>query len=190
MAESARLARPTLGWKDFEEMLGSELISVTGGLLAGTMLTFATGQIALVPGLFILLPGFLEMRGNISGTLAARLGSGLWTGALQPRIRRNRILRGNLVADIVLAVAVSAVLGIVAYLASSVLFGINNVALIYVAVIAGVLSTVIEIPATVLVTFWFFKHGHDPDNIMGPYVTTMGDIISITSLLAAMIVVM
>ena len=180
---------PTLGFKDFGEILTGEIFSVTGGLIAGVMLAFATDQIALVPGLFILLPGFLEMRGNISGTLSARLGAGLWTGALKPRVRRNRILRGNVAADITLALAVSFALGIVAWLASYVLFGINNAALIYIALIAGVISNIIEIPATVLVTFWLFKHGRDPNNIMGPYVTTIGDVISVVSLLAAIILV-
>lgn len=185
----AKPKAPTLGFKDFGEILASELISVTGGLLAGTMLALATNQIALIPGLFILLPGFLEMRGNISGTLAARLGSGLWTGALKPRIKHNSILRGNLIADVVLAIAVSFVLGLVAYFASWAFFGIQNIALIYISVIAGILSNVLEIPATVLATFWLFRHGHDPGNIMGPYVTTIGDIISIISLLAAILLV-
>jgi mgtE-like transporter len=185
-----RIRGPTLGFKDFKEILGSEIISVTGGLVAGIILAFATGQIALVPGLFILLPGFLEMRGNISGTLAARLGSGLWTGLVKPRVRRNRVMRGNLIADVFLAIVVSVVLGIVAYFASSLLFGIENIALVYIALIAGLLSNVIEIPATVLTTFWLFRHGHDPDNIMGPYVTTVGDIISVVSLLAAIVIVM
>lgn len=189
-AKSAKPSQPTFGFRDFREILTSEIISITGGLLAGTILAFATGQLALVPGLFILIPGFLEMRGNISGTLAARLGSGLWSGALKPRMHGNRILHGNLIADIFLAIAVSFVLGIVAYAASSIFFGITNIALIYVAVIAGILSNIIEIPATVFATFWLFKRGHDPDNIMGPYVTTIGDIISVIALLVAIAIVM
>jgi len=184
----ARTKLPAFGLKDFSEMLTSEIISVTGGLLAGTVLAFATNQIALVPGLFILLPGFLEMRGNISGTTAARLGSGLWTGALKPRIRHNRILKGNLIADIALAIIVSILLGVLAYGASYMIFGIDNVAIIYIAFIAGVLSNVMEVPATVFATFWLFKKGHDPDNIMGPYITTIGDIVSVISLLAAILI--
>ena len=185
---SAAASAPTLGFRDFREILASELVSITGGLLAGTMLAFATNQLALVPGLFILLPGFLEMRGNISGTLDARLVSGLWAGVVKPRVRRNRILRGNILADIFLAAAVSAVLGVVAWAASYLIFGINSTSLIAISLIAGIFSNVIEIPATVLVTFWLFRHGHDPNDIMGPYVTMMGDIVSIASVVLALII--
>ena len=34
-------------------------------------------------------------------------------------------------------------------------------------------------------TIFFYKEGMDPENIMGPYVTTIGDIVSMLSLFIA-----
>lgn len=175
--------------QDFREILTAELISITGGLFAGFLLASFTGQLQLIPGIFIFLPGFLEMRGNISGSLSARLGSGLWMGALKPRFRKNRVLNGNVLASTALVLAVSFVLGLVAYGASSAFFGVTEPKIILIAVVAGLISNAIEIPLTVAATFWLFRHGHDPNNIMGPYVTTTGDIISVLSLMAAIFAV-
>ncbi|MBI2971934.1 MAG: magnesium transporter [Candidatus Aenigmarchaeota archaeon] len=175
--------------RDFREILTTELISVTGGLLAGVLLAFATNQIELIPGVLILLPGFLEMRGNISGSLSGRLSSGLFLGALKPEVRNNRVLRGNIAAALLLVILVSTLLGIVAYAATYYVFGIGSPKIILIAFAAGLLSSIIEIPLTIITTFWLFRHGHDPNNIMGPYVTTTGDIVSIASLLFAMVIV-
>ena len=61
--------------KDFFEISVSELISVTGGIIAGIFLLGLIDKLSLIPGLLILLPGFLEMHGNISGSLTGRLVS-------------------------------------------------------------------------------------------------------------------
>lgn len=174
--------------KDFFEILTSEFVSITGGLAAGSMLALFISEIYLIPGLLILLPGFLEMRGNISGSLASRLSSGLFLNAFKPRLRRNRVLRSNLAASFALVLIVSLVLGVLAYAGSYFLFGVSSQKIILIAVLAGILSNLIEIPLTVVTTFWLFRRGHDPNNIMGPYVTTTGDIISVLSLLAAMVI--
>lgn len=176
-------------WKDFDEIVTAEMASTTGGLVAGTMLAFITNQIELIPALLIFLPGFLEMRGNISGSLSARLSSALFLGAAKPKVRKNRILRGNLLAALLLVVAVSLVLGIVAFAANMAFFGIYDFSIIYIALIAGLLSNVVELPIAVFVTFWLFRHGHDPNNIMGPYVTTTGDISSVLAIFIAIVII-
>ena len=175
--------------KDFKEMLSAELISITGGLIAGTILAFETNRLELIPGILILLPGFLEMRGNISGSLSARLASGLFLGALKPKIGKDRILLGNVVASIVLVILLSLILGFVVYLGSYYFFGISSMKIILVALVAGILSNFIEVPVAIVTTFWLFRHGHDPNNIMGPYITTVGDIVSIFSLLIAIAII-
>ncbi len=174
---------------DFKQILIAELLSITGGLIAGVLLAFATDRLALIPGILILMPGFLEMRGSISGSLSARISSGLWLGVVRPRLRHNRILKGNLLAATGLAVMVSGVLGLIAWLTTLTFFGVNMPAIIAIALIAGILSNVIEAPITALTTLWLFRHGLDPNDIMGPYITTIGDIVSVISLLVAIVIV-
>lgn len=175
--------------KDFREILFAEIISVTGGLIGGLLLSNYLGKLELIAGLFILIPGFLEMRGNILGTLSARVSSGLILGVLKPVYKLNKILKGNISAAFLLSIITSIILGIMALGFSQFLFGVGTIRIIYLALIAGVLASVIEIPLTISFDFWLFKHGLDPNNIMGPYVTTLGDVISIVSLLIALVIV-
>ena len=175
--------------RDFREIGTAEIISVTGGILAGSLLAFFLNRVEIIPGLFIMLPGFLEMRGNISGSLSARLSAALFLKYTKPRIRKNYVLRENVISSVFLSVMVSLVLGLIAFFMSNYIFHVFNPKIIFVTVLAGVIANVIEIPLTVFFTFWLFKHGHDPNNIMGPYVTTIGDIISIASLLIVLAVI-
>ena len=175
--------------EDFGEITVAEFVSVTGGVVAGAILAYYLGRIEFVPGLFILLPGFLEMRGNISGSLSARLSAALFLKYTKPQIRKNFVLRENVISSVILGIIVSLALGLVAFFMSSYIFGVVSPKIIVVALLAGVIANLVEIPLTVFFTFWLFRHGHDPNNIMGPYVTTMGDLVSIASLLIALTVV-
>lgn len=172
--------------KDFREILSAEIISVTGGLIGGIMLSSYLSKLEFLVGIFILLPGFLEMRGSILGTLSARLSSGLILGVIKPKIKLNKILIENILSSFLLSLITSLVLGLVAFGFTYFLFGIYEIKIVFLALIAGLLSNSIEIPLTVFFNFWLFNHKFDPNNIMGPYVTTIGDVISIASLLIAL----
>src|SRR3989344_2430901 len=147
--------------KDFFEISVSELISVTGGIIAGIFLLGLIDKLSLIPGLLILLPGFLEMHGNISGSLAGRLSSALYTKKIKPKFTKSKFLTDNIFSNI------------------------NDIRVLYIALFAAVLTIILEIPITIISTFWLFRHKYDLDDIMGPYVTTLGDIISILSLFLA-----
>ena len=164
--------------KDFFEISFSELISVTGGIIAGIFLLGLIDKLSLIPGLLIL-------HGNISGSLAGRLSTALYTKKIKPKFTKSKFLTDNILATIFLVLVVSLVLGIVAYLAVYFFSNINDIRVLYIALFAAVLTIILEIPITILSTFWLFRHKYDLDDIMGPYVTTLGDIISILSLFLA-----
>ena len=175
--------------KEFREMFLAEIISVSGGLVAGTLIAAYIDKILLIPGLLILLPGFLEMRGNISGALAARLGTDLDLGKIPTKITGNKIVNQNIIATFIEVLAVALSLAAVAYLVTYFVFGTATLEIFWIAIIAAIVSNLIEATLTVYATFWLFKKGHDPNNVMGPYITTTGDIISVFSLLFAIMVV-
>ena len=169
--------------RDFREILSSQLVSLIGGLIAGFLLSVYTDKLLLFPGMFVLLPGFLEMRGNISGSFSSRLSSGLFLRVINPDKIHTKIIEGNLKASFFLAIVVSVFLGIIAMAFNYVIGGVLTPKIILIPVIAGILANAVEIPLTLFVTLYLFKKGHDPNNIMGPFVTSTGDVTSTISLL-------
>jgi mgtE-like transporter len=175
--------------KETKEIVLAEIVSITGGLVAGLLLSSLLDEINTIVGILIFLPGFLEMRGNISGSLAARLGSSLHKGTLNSDFKKSDIVDQNIIATFILVIVVSAILGFVATLLSFVIFNLMSFRIFYIALFSGILSNVIQIPLTTITTIYLYKKNFDPDNIMGPYITTIGDIVSILSLFIAIIVI-
>mgnify|MGYP001574130012 CR=1 FL=1 len=175
--------------KESLELSVAEIVSVTGGILAGSLLAILTDKLFVIPGLLVLMPGFLEMRGNIFGSLAARISTGLHLGSIDKNKRFSTPIIQNTIASFILSVLVSLILGIIAYFAISLFFKIDNTSIILVSFLASVISSVILIPITIESTLWLYRHNYDPNNIIGPYVTTLGDVVSIISLLLAVLLI-
>ncbi|MEK6921530.1 MAG: magnesium transporter [Nanoarchaeota archaeon] len=177
--------------ENFKEIFCSQIISIIGGLIAGSALALYTDQLLLIPSMLILLPGFLEMRANISAPMASRLSSGLFLGIIEPKKKtetNKNIVRGNVIASFLLSFILSLLLGIVVFLMNYFIFQFYTPKLILIIVIAGLLANALEIPVTIFATFYLFRKGHDPNNIMGPFLTSLGDITSIAAILLALVI--
>ncbi len=175
--------------RNFREILSSQAITVLGGVAAGAILALWTNKLLLIPGMLILLPGFLALRGSISGSLASRISSGLFLGVIKPKSMKTRIIRGNVIATFALAMAASLSLGLMAYLLSWVFFGTAKWEIVLIPLFAGIIANAIEIPIAIMATFTLFRRGHDPNNIMGPFVTMIGDITGILSIFVASVLI-
>ncbi|MFO8016304.1 MAG: magnesium transporter [Candidatus Woesearchaeota archaeon] len=176
---------------DFREISAGQLLSITGGILAGVLLAYLKEDLLVIPGLLILIPGFLEMRGSISGSLSSRLSSALHMGHIKPRIRGSgsAFLMQNVLAAFSLVLLISLVLGLVSLLATYIYFDVIYFRIVAIALAGGIISNIVMIPSTVSMGFLLFRKGYDPDNMMGPYVTTTGDLISMLSLFIAVMVI-
>ncbi len=176
--------------KDISQMSVAEIISITGGIGSGIVLAAITGVLERIPAILILIPGFFELSGNVGGSLAARLGTALHLGMVRGK-RGKKIIRNNVVSSFLIYMAASLFLGVLAFVVSSII-GINERGfdIILVSLIGGLISSAINIIFTLFTTIFLFKHNYDPDDIMGPVVTTLGDIFSTLALVIGAMVVL
>jgi len=164
------------------------ILCAIGGIAAGIMLQGMEQELLGIPGLLILLPAILGMRGNISGALGSRLASALHLGLIGPELRWNKPLSNNVWASMLLNVLMSFLLGLIAYAAYE-LANFENHAnvleLTVISVIAGVLAGLILTALSVSLAILTYAKGFDPDNVLMPSLSTVGDIITVICLLFA-----
>jgi mgtE-like transporter len=174
-------------WSIYREALPILLIALGGGLFAGLVLEGIVESVERFPGLLVMVPVFLATRGNVYGALGGRIASGLHQGLIEPRFERDQRLVNAVVASFINGIGISIVIGVVTWVALLILGW--EVAALYelvgIMLIAGVLTSVVLIFGLLALIFAGFKYGYDPDNLVGPIVTTLGDIFGMLFMLFA-----
>jgi len=150
-----------------------------GAIIAGNTLSAMANILQKIPGLIIIIPAVIALRGNINTTLGSRLGSAYHLGIIDAENMWNDDLKQNIIGSLVLSFFMSFIIGILAYI-TSFLFHVqpDPVILIVIVVIAGAISGLILTFLTIIIIYFVFRRGYDPDNITGPALATFGDIIT------------
>lgn len=172
-------------WSIYREALPILLIALGGGLFSGLVLEEILESVARFPGLLVMVPVFLATRGNVYGALGGRISSGLHQGLIEPRFQRDDRLVNAVVASFVNGIGISVVIAVITWLALLIL-GWESAALyelVAIMLISGVFTSVVMIFGLLALIFVGYKHGYDPDNLVGPIVTTLGDIFGMLFLL-------
>jgi mgtE-like transporter len=161
--------------------LGALLISAAVSSITGIYLGSVREVLALIPGLLVLLPSAIHMRGSIAGVFACRLSSSMHLGEFSIDFEEGSVLGDNIRASLVITVLTSFVLGIFAYAASNI-FGypvIGIADLVLISVVSGVAAGLVVTGITLVVALASYRYGLDLDMIAAPTVTTFGDIITL-----------
>ncbi|WP_246269820.1 magnesium transporter [Methanofollis tationis] len=157
------------------------LISTGVAVVAGSYLSSISDLLTLIPGLMVLVPPTINMRGSISGVLASRLSSSMHLGEFSGTFEQDGVLAGNLHASLLLTIATAAALGVIAPLLSAItglpVIGAGDLVLI--SLVAGILSGLVLMGFTVLISVLSYRRGVDLDMIAAPAVTTLGDLVTI-----------
>lgn len=182
----------------YKESIGVLTVALGGGIFAGAVLG---GEGMLegfenYPGLLLLVPAFLATRGNVYGALGARISSGLHQGLVEPRFERDWRLVNAVVASFINGIFISVFIGFLAWGLMQILVYLGAreasaalIELVGITFIAGVLTSVVLIFGLLLLIFAGYRYGLDPDNLVGPIVTTLGDIFGVLFLFFAVVTV-
>ena len=170
-----------------KEGLIALLICAVGDLIAGIILGKMTFFLETFPGLLVVIPGAIGMRGNIFGSFASRLSTSLHIGLIYPEFEFSEDLNNNIFSSFVLTLVLSIFLGIVAKIFCILLHyqSIDLIDFILICTIAGLISNIIMLPITMFVSFKSFEHGWDPDNITSPIIAAFGDLFTLPAIIAS-----
>jgi mgtE-like transporter len=162
-----------------------------GGILAGSVFGNMTEFLQAMPGLIVLIPALMNLKGNIDITLGSRLGSAAHMGLISVDDIWNKETKENIFAAFILTIILAVVAGIFAHI-TCLIFDLPSIGLIkfvVIAVITATLAGIILIFTTILVIILAFKRGYDPDNITAPALATFGDLITLGSLFLIIFIV-
>ncbi len=153
--------------------------------VAGGVLGAITGTFERYPGLLVLVPAAIGLRGNIFSTFGTRLSTAIHTGTFRFTARRDTVLGQNVSAAVALTLGLSIILAVLAKVIA-VAFGIGHTIpvgdLAVVSVVGGALASIAVLLATVGMAGGATRYGWDLDNVSAPIVSTLGDVLTLPAL--------
>lgn len=164
------------------------LISSGGDLVTGVTFATISNTLNLLPGLVVLVPAAIGMRGNVFGALGSRLGTLIHTGTFRVSRRVDTEVGQNMYAAILSSLATAALLAVLAKLMCEMLIGGKSISVadfMVVSVIGAVLSSVVVLVLTVAVAAFCARRDLDLDNVAAPIVTAAGDMVTLPSMFLA-----
>ena len=172
-----------------ESLLALSLVTV-GNLVTGFVLGYSSDLLKILPALILLIPASIGLRGNIYASLGSRLSSYLHTGRIAPNFEARPEVTENLTASTFLlltfatlnsffAATMAQVMGLTLFGGAEISYTNLAFTLITISVLAGVLSAFLMIPATFFLAIGSFRFGWNPDNITAPFITLLGDMVTL-----------
>ena len=161
-------------------------------LVAGVVLGSIVYRFEELPGLLLMVPAAIGLRGNIFSTFGNRISTAVHTGTFTPTLRRETVFAQNVLATMSLTVVMSLVLALVARVVA-IAFGIEDALgvldLVLISMVAGVLASLVVLGASVLLAILAVRRDWDLDNLVAPSVSTLGDVVTIPCVFVASLLV-
>ncbi|MEM9466600.1 MAG: magnesium transporter, partial [Actinomycetota bacterium] len=164
------------------------VVAVVASLVAGITLATTTDTLEELPGLLLLVPAALAVKGNIFGALGSRLGTSIHTGQFQLSTRLDTVVGQNTAAALVLSLALSVELALLAK-GIAIVFDVSptmsTVDFITVSAVGGAIASLVVLAITLVLAGGSVRYGWDLDNVVAPLVTATGDVITLPALVWA-----
>jgi mgtE-like transporter len=197
MAFQRRARRLWAHWRAEQRTLRQGLVALVlstfAGFVAGLTLSHISGTLTLLPGLLVLIPAAVGMRGTIFGAIGARLGTSTHAGLFEATLRRQSVLGQNIEVGILTTLSSSLYLAALARLMMAALSptrpSISFWDLLTISVVGGALGSIIILAVTIGLSLLSYRRGWDLDAVSTPMVTALGDMATLPTLFLATFIV-
>jgi len=162
-------------------------VSAFTALAAGVALGSADDQLTRLPGLLMLVPAAIALRGNVFGALGSRLGTAIHTGTFSLSRRVDTFVGQNILSALILSAVVSVLLALLARLIG-IVFHQPTMAVpdyLVISITGGLFASLIVAGITLGLAAGSVRFGWDLDNVTAPLVTAAADLVTVPSLLVA-----
>jgi mgtE-like transporter len=179
---SLRAERRTL-----RQGLAALTLSTLASFVAGLTLGHITNTLTELPGLLVLIPAAVGMRGTIFGAIGARLGTSTHAGLFEVTLDRNGVLYQNIEVALITTFTSALWLAILARLAT-LAFGQRSISIwdfVTISVVGGALGSAFILLFTIGLSVLSYRRGYDLDAVSTPMVTALGDMGTLPTLFLA-----
>jgi mgtE-like transporter len=163
------------------------VLSTCASFVAGLILSGLGDTLQRLPGLLVLIPAAVGMRGTIFGAIGARLGTATHAGTFEANIAKGGVLRQNVEVSVITTFASSLWLAGLAKLVASA-FGESSISfwdMVTISVVGGALGSALILFVTIGLSVLSFRRGYDLDAVSTPMVTAIGDMATLPTLYLA-----
>ena len=169
----------------FRDSFVALLIAAFASLAAGLTLASVIDTLEELPGLLLLVPAAIAVKGNIFGALGSRLGTSIHAGTFRFTFRLESAVGQNTVASVGLSLVLGVVLAVMAKgvaVAFNVSPTMSMVDFIVVSSVGGLLASGVVLAITLALSAGSVRFGWDLDNVVAPLVTATADLVALPAL--------
>ena len=164
------------------------VMAAVASLVAGLILASITDTLEELPGLLLLVPAAIAVKGNIFGALGSRLGTAIHAGTFRLSGRRDSTMAQNAAASVALSLALGVALAVMAK-GAALVFNISPTMgladFVVISALGCLIAAFVVLAITLATTAGAVRFGWDLDNVVAPMVTVAGDVVTLPSLVVA-----
>ena len=169
------MSRHLVDMKMIRESFIALLMALIADSFAGMLLNRSIGIFNAIPGLLMILPALLDMRGNVYGAQISRLSSKLHLGEISGM--KDKKVKINIISAIALAFTVSYIMII---LTSGVFYFTKGIIIPVMIILTIILTnhfftSSILTPVSAYIAVKSYEKKWNPDNIGVPIISAVGD---------------
>ncbi|AGB05236.1 cation transporter [Aciduliprofundum sp. MAR08-339] len=183
------MSRHLVDIKMIRESFIALLMALIADSFAGMLLNRSIGVFNAIPGLLMILPALLDMRGNVYGAQISRLSSKLHLGEISGM--KDKKVKINIISAIALAFTVSYIMII---LTSGVFYFTKGIIIPVMIILTIILTnhfftSSILTPVSAYIAVKSYEKKWNPDNIGVPIISAVGDFLVVFFMIFSALIV-